>query len=635
MLSLKRFEENPILTPVKQHDFEQRASFNPCVLQDEKITHIFYRALSENRSYFGRNMGLSTIGHATSMDGIHFQDRTLLIKPELEWERFGCEDPRVTKIDDKYYIFYTALSEFPPVPSGIKIGVAVSSDLKNFEKHQVTHFNSKAMVLFPRKINGKLMAILTINTDMPPAKIAVADFDNESQIWSKDYWDKWALSIDLNTLPLQRTKNDHIEVGAVPVETEYGWIFIYSYITNYFSPPATFGIEAVLMDANDPLRVIGRTSQPLLTPQADYELHGDIQNVIFPTGAMLDGDDFMVYYGAADTTACMASCKIELLIKQMLPKKPVLVQKLERFEDNPIIEPIPTNYWESKATFNPGAFHWGGKVHFLYRAMSQDNTSVFGYASSLDGFHIDKRLDKPVYIPREEFEQKSQPGNSGCEDPRITKIGDTLYICYTAYNGNTPPRVALTSISIDDFLSKRWNFSTPILISLPNVSDKDACIFPEKIKGKYMILHRIEPNIWIDFVDDLKFEGNKLLDGNIFASPTPDKWDSDKIGIAGPPLETSKGWLLIYHGISKQDHKYRLGAMLLDLDNPTDIIARTDSFILEPQLTYEKTGIVGNAVFSCGSAIVQNTLFVYYGAADRVIGVATANLDDFLDDLLA
>src|SRR6185437_14598707 len=125
-----------------------------------------------------------------------------------------------------------------------------------------------------------------------------------------------------------------------------------------------------------------------------------------------------------------------------------------------------------------------------------------------DGLHIDERLAEPAYVPREDFEMKKVPnGNSGCEDPRLTRIGDRVYMLYTAFSGGGPPRVALASIALADFLARRWNWTEPVLISPPGMDDKDAALFPRKIKGKYVFLHRLGSDIWIDFVDDLNFDG--------------------------------------------------------------------------------------------------------------------------------
>ena len=153
---------------------------------------------------------------------------------------------------------------------------------------------------------------------------------------------------------------------------------------------------------------------------------------------------------------------------------------------------------------------------------------------------------------------------SGCEDPRIVKIDDKFYMTYTAYDGVNPARIALTSIEVSDFVERKWNWNKPVLISPPGRDDKNSCIVPEKINGRYPVFHRFDPSIWIDFVDDLEFSQNKFLQGEILMEPRLNMWDSIKIGIGPPPIKTEDGWILIYHGISKYDKKYRLGACLLD-----------------------------------------------------------------------
>lgn len=144
--------------------------------------------------------------------------------------------------------------------------------------------------------------------------------------------------------------------------------------------------------------------------------------------------------------------------------------------------------------------------------MSDDYTSVFGYASSKDGIHIDERLPDPVYVPRASFEQKLVPGNSGCEDPRLTLIGKKIYMCYTAFDGKNAPRVALSSIAVKDFLKKKWNWSEPVLLSPPDISDKDAFIFPQKVAGNYMIVHRIGDSIDYSFLQNFDIKNNEWIE---------------------------------------------------------------------------------------------------------------------------
>lgn len=632
----KRSSKNPLLRPNEKESWEAEATFNGCPVLSNGIIHFVYRAVSAPEIYKGKEIKMSSIGYAKSTDGVTFIRRRQLIKPEFEWEQFGCEDPRITKLGKKFYIFYTALSTFPFSPQGIKIGVGITADFRKIEKHPVTTFNSKAMTLFPEKINGKIAALVTVNTDNPPAHVCIAYFDQEEDLWSPDYWNKWYASLESHILELPRGPKDHIEVGAPPIKTKHGWLVLYSSIKNYFAPPAVFGVNGVLLDLNNPFKIVGKTSEPIIVPEADYERQGEVANIVFPSGAFIKGDTLHLYYGAADTTCCKATLNVKDLMKMLLLPAH-RTQLVKKFAKNPILQPDGGHAWEVKATFNAAAILLGGKVHLLYRAMSDDNTSVFGYAQSKDGFLIDYKSAKPAYVPRESFETKLiQGGNSGCEDPRITKIGNTLYVCYTAYNGKDVPRVALTSISVKDFLGKKWNWTTPMLISPPGIDDKDAALFPKKINGKYVILHRIGLSIWIDFVESLHFKGTSWIGGKILMNPRQGERDSQKIGIAGPPIETKHGWLLIYHGISKKpDHHYHLRAALLDLKDPTHVIARTHDPILEPEMSYEHEGLVSHVVFSCGAVVKDDLLYIYYGGADKVICVATAKLSDILKQLLS
>ncbi len=631
MIKVDRYAKNPILTPDENQSWEAAATFNGSAAFDGKTYHLVYRAMSFPHFYFDKECALSTIGYAESKDGVNFSHRRPLLAPEYPWEQFGCEDPRLTKFGGKYFIFYTALSNWPPVPQDIKIGVAITADFLKIQKHLVTDFNSKAMALFPSRIKGKMAAVLTVNTDLPPTKIALAFFDSPSQIWEREFWHQWLLDLSGKTLPLQRSLQDHLEVGAPPLETPNGWLLLYAYIKNYFSPPATFSVEAVLLDLNNPLKIIGQTKEPLLVPTEEYELYGRVPNVIFPSGALIKNKELYLYYGATDTTCCLAKTKLKDLLVSMTQKNyffPKLA--LERYAGNPILTPKPQNSWEAKATFNPGAIFLAGKTHLLYRAMSQDNTSVLGYAASTDGFKIDERLNEPAYVPREDFEKRVARGvGSGCEDPRLTQIGEKIYMCYTAYDGVNPTKIALTSIKITDFLAKKWFWQKPIFISHTERSDKNACLLPEKIEGYWVFFHRVGHCVWIDFVSDLSFE-NHRLGGKIILWPRSGKWDSHKVGIAGPPHKTKKGWLLLYHGLSKEDKKYRLGAVLLDLHRPDRVLAQLDAPLLEPQAVYETQGIRPDTVFSCGSVMKEDKLFVYYGAGDEVTCVAWLNGEELV-----
>ena len=159
-------------------------------------------------------------------------------------------------------------------------------------------------------------------------------------------------------------------------------------------------------------------------------------------------------------------------------------------------------------------------------------------------------------------------------------------------------------------------------------------LFPEKINGKYVIFHRIEPNICIDYLDHLNFDDSSFVKINSVITPHNKTWDEAKIGISTPPIKTKEGWIIIYHGISKVDWHYRIGVFLLDLKDITKVISWTPYPILEPETHFEKEGIVNNVVFPCGMILKDDTIFLYYGAADKVVCGATISLKVLMDYLL-
>lgn len=636
MIKLQRDRHNPILSPNPSVEWESYAAFNGSVVKDDNGYHMVYRAVSNNKKIGTTILQLSTVGYAKSHDGSIFDDHQQLIAPVEPWETYGCEDPRITKIDDTYVIFYTALSSFPFGKESIKVAVALSKDLKTIEeRHLVTPFNAKAMTILPRKVNDKYIVFFTYHTDDQPSYIVTAECRELSDLWDASFWQEWEKHWQDHIVPLKRLNRDFIEVGSAPIETDKGWVFFYSYVRNYYvGEPREFTIEAVLLDKEHPGKIIGRCNESLLLVEEEYEKEGMVRNIVFPSGAIEDGDAFHVYYGGADTVVCRASIHKDVLLQQLVDK-PSLTPRLKRYAGNPIMEPIKEHTWESQAVFNPAALNINNKVHIVYRAMSLDNTSTMGYAASDNGLDIVNRSIQPIFMPRFDFEDKKVPGgNSGCEDGRLTLLDGKIYVTYTAYNGINVPRVALSSISVDDFVAERWNWSESVLISPPGVDDKDACIFPEKIHDKYVVFHRIDGVIVIDYVDSLDFDGSTWLRTMEYINITEEVWHGLKIGIATPPIKTAEGWLLLYHAISAVDKNYRVGAMLLELDKPAVIKALLPYPILEPEPEYETEGIVNDVVFPCGSIEKDGQLFVYYGGADKVVGVATIPMDELLHALL-
>jgi predicted GH43/DUF377 family glycosyl hydrolase len=212
-------------------------------------------------------------------------------------------------------------------------------------------------------------------------------------------------------------------------------------------------------------------------------------------------------------------------------------------------------------------------------------------------------------------------------------------MCYTAFDGIGPPKVAVSEISEKDFLNKKWNWKKPVIITPPGLDDKDTCILSEKVGGKYFILHRIGDEICGDFLRSLSFKKETVKKCIRIIGPRINSWDSLKVGICAPPIKTKHGWLLLYHGVSKNHNTYRVGGILLDLKDPTMVLARSTDPIFEPEEQYEKVGIVNNVVFPCGMVVKKanrskkDLLYIYYGGADTVIGVATIELDVLLNSL--
>lgn len=324
-------------------------------------------------------------------------------------------------------------------------------------------------------------------------------------------------------------------------------------------------------------------------------------------------------------------------------KQEVKKVTLHRSIQNPIIKPRLYS-WESKATMNPTAFMANGKIHILYRAIGDDDVSVLGYASSYDGYHIQERptyhaYRKPFVASKigEKINYLSGGGwSGGCEDPKITLIGDTLYMLYTAFDGWSSVRIAMTSIRLEDFRKHRWDkWDKPILISPPGVLNKNWGFFPEKINGKFAIIHSISPKILINYFDNLD-----VFDGNFFINSVSHH-DRERavaetgIRSMGPvPIKTSLGWLVLYHVTEPSDRaRYKLFAMILDIKDPTKILYKSKHAVLSPDMSYENEGHKPGIVYSCGAVVKAGRLFVYYGGADTVTCVASIELQELLTSL--
>jgi predicted GH43/DUF377 family glycosyl hydrolase len=143
------------------------------------------------------------------------------------------------------------------------------------------------MALFPEKIKGKMVALLTANSDLPPSEICIAEFENTEDIWSSDFWHKWKENLDPHKLHIRRADSDQLEIGAPPLKTKKGWLLVYSHIQRYGSPDVVFGIEAILLDLKNPRKIIGRTKGPIMVNEEYYENAGHASHIVFPSGAIV------------------------------------------------------------------------------------------------------------------------------------------------------------------------------------------------------------------------------------------------------------------------------------------------------------------------------------------------------------
>lgn len=296
-----------------------------------------------------------------------------------------------------------------------------------------------------------------------------------------------------------------------------------------------------------------------------------------------------------------------------------------RHKSNPIITPddLPLTV---NGVLNPGVASLDGKVVLLLRVEDRQGISGIHVATSVNGIDAWRIERQPLLepgLPEYPYEQW------GCEDPRVTQIGPhTWMIAYTAYSP-FGPGVALAKT--EDFVS----VTRLGLVMSPN--NKDATLFPEKIDGWWIMLHRPVTgggeHVWYACSNDLL---HWALPGALLTARGGPWWDGLKVGSGAPPIRTDKGWLVIYHGVKDMGGRpiYRLGLALLDRDNPRKMLARSSDWIFAPEAEYEQRGLVPDVVYTCGALERGGEVWMYYGAADTVIGLAVAKTADLLDFVL-
>ncbi|MBA3789322.1 hypothetical protein H0X32_02925 [Patescibacteria group bacterium] len=329
---------------------------------------------------------------------------------------------------------------------------------------------------------------------------------------------------------------------------------------------------------------------------------------------------------------------------------------LTRHAGNPLMHPGKYEF-EQQAVMNAAAAHDGERTHLFYRAIGSDGVSRIGYASSKDGIQLEERLPYPVFALegsdphldalRRAHAEKNYPGLvasggswGGTEDPRAMIMDDHLYLSFSAFENWNSVRIGVTSLAVADLKQKRWNWSPLAFLSPQNQVNKNWVLFPEKINGKFALLHSVSPTVEIAYRDDLNAIGSTE---SYIESPQGPRtrgrsghWDNWIRGVGPAPMKTEKGWLVLYHATDREkySHEYQLGAMLLDVDDPTKVLARSPAPILSPAAVYETSGLKPGVVYSCGATIQDDNLTVYYGAADNYVCAARTSLSGFLKKLL-
>jgi predicted GH43/DUF377 family glycosyl hydrolase len=322
--------------------------------------------------------------------------------------------------------------------------------------------------------------------------------------------------------------------------------------------------------------------------------------------------------------------------------------------------------FESDGVLNPAVIAEGNTVHIFYRAVAKGNYSTIGYAKLEGPLALVEQYDKPVIFPQHDYESQ------GTEDPRIVKIDDLYYLSYTAYDGVNALGALATSTDLENFTkyglitpqiqyrefkrladskspvnekylryNKRDNIKTKHEKAV-FVWSKNVVFFPRKINGQLCFLQRIRPDIQIVYANSLEdltkeFWENYFLhfDENIILeSKYPH--EISYIGAGCPPIETPQGWLLIYHGVhdSAKGYVYSACAALLDLENPSKEIARLPYALFSPEFDYELVGEVNNVCFPTGAVVFDDTLYIYYGAADNRIACASMSITALLQELM-
>lgn len=328
-----------------------------------------------------------------------------------------------------------------------------------------------------------------------------------------------------------------------------------------------------------------------------------------------------------------------------------------------ILEPTQ-NSFENKSILNPGVFQAGRTVHLIYRAINKNLMSCFGYARLNGPTKVVERWDRPFMTPKYDYEKK------GIEDPRIVKIGDTFYLTYVAHDGKNA--LIAYAFGKDLFKLKRGGIISPNITydragkffkysklkdnyyffeafyknyggKNIKIWEKDGFLFPKKIDDKFVLVHRVLPDMQLVYFKNF----SQLKDKNFWHDyltnlskyvilESEHNFESRNIGGGAPPVKTDRGWLFIYHAVEESNKQriYSAGAALFSRDHPRRLISRLPYPLFTPSEDYEIHGQVNQVVFPTGTSIFKNRLYIYYGAADSRIAAVSVGLGGLLEELM-
>lgn len=615
-------------------------------MKNKNVVRGLGAALFNKKSYLflynGNNAENGTFTVRESKDGITFETLTANAKvvdingPSDDFDE--CCSFHVSKDGKNHFLTYRHVEEG-------KMCIAQSKNLIDWEK---------IMELEDQGAGGKIISEYLYagrNVMFVGGEALNAYVSEDFKKWSRVK--KSLISFEQKDEKDDEKKQRKVEkknIEVIDVEVVDDGVFVMYSITSRQKEKERFELHGALFDYGDPTKLLWKSAQAI------YTIEDTKKDGVRLFGAVVFDEYFVSYWMSEDDEMFL----LRHYYKHEEETDPEKKEEdeggggeeeeeslaLERSEQNPILSPQESLSWESKAVYNPTAIEDDGKIHIIYRADGDDLMSVWGYAFTEDGVKIKKRLSDHIYSRDVGTRKMTAPqvmpytsggnSNGGCEDPRAVLIDGVVYVTFTAFDGWGSVRVGLTSIDFEDFKEGNWNWHDTRLISPPGEMNKNWVIFPEKIGGKFAILHSFCPEILIDYVDDLSDlgYGNCIKSNNTRPIDPSRSWDSWFRGVGPAPIKTDDGWLVIYHAMDHRNpDRYRVGALLLDLEDPTREICRTEKSILEPEMTYENDGIKWGVIYCCGAVIKDDTLFVYYGGSDTYVCVATAPIAQFLSDL--